>query len=91
MMQPRWEPDFGTSAGLHLKLQEQCSHPWNQRLTSPNRRMYCGFCDVSFILMGAVPFDPTIALADWLDANVRRCGHGYIHISCGDCNRGGLR
>ena len=30
-------------------------------------------------------FDP----GRWLDENVRRCGHGYIHISCGDCNNVG--
>jgi len=32
-------------------------------------------------------FDP----GRWLDENVRRCAHGFIHISCGDCNSIGSR
>ena len=34
--------------------------------------------------------DPSAAIAAafvmWLDENVRRCGHGYIHVTCGDCS-----
>ena len=31
------------------------------------------------------------ALAKLIDENIRRCGHGYIHITCGDCNGIGCR
>ena len=27
-------------------------------------------------------------LIEWLDKEVRRCDHGYIHITCGTCNGG---
>jgi hypothetical protein len=29
-------------------------------------------------------------LVAWLDNNVRRCGHGYIDITCGQCMAGWL-
>ena len=29
-------------------------------------------------------------LTAWLDANVSRCGHGYISITCGQCFAGWL-
>lgn len=31
------------------------------------------------------------ALAKLIDENLRRCSHGYIHITCGDCNNIGGR
>ena len=31
------------------------------------------------------------ALTKLIDENLRRCAHGYIHISCGDCNGVGAR
>ena len=32
------------------------------------------------------PSDVTAGLVEWLDTNVRRCGHGYLHVTCGDCS-----
>lgn len=31
-------------------------------------------------------FDIEAFLTKWLDEHVRLCGHGNVHITCGDCN-----
>ena len=45
-----WLPNYRGSMGQYKLSQEECSHPWDKRLTSLHRRIYCGLCNVSFEL-----------------------------------------
>lgn len=49
-----WRPNYGGAAGEYLAKQQACEHPWGNRKTSEYRRMYCGTCDVDFVLWAVV-------------------------------------
>lgn len=53
-MPPKWHPNITDSAGTMTKTRQAvCDHPWDRRLTSEFRRMYCGACDVDFVEVSA--------------------------------------
>lgn len=45
-----WTPEPGGAAGQTLAKILACEHPYDRRLTSPMRRMYCGECGCDFRL-----------------------------------------
>lgn len=54
-----WRPYNDPAAGTLVRdKQVHCAHSMGYRLTSPNRRMYCGLCDVDFRLWQTIQPPP---------------------------------
>jgi hypothetical protein len=72
-----------------MQLEEALKIVTEQTIPALERSGGGGHAEALKVLVSAVGEPIPLASFDpgrWLAENVRTCAHGYVHISCGDCN-----